>query len=429
MDIQIKTMNHYFYKSLTTLLYCKRYYFLTLFLICISFQSSLNARTYPALQALIDVAKPNDTLIISAGIYSGPVTLDFPITLEGNGQVTIDGGGKNSVVYVDTDGAQLRNLHLTNSGDSHNQTDACIQVRGNFNIIKDNVLDNCLFGIDLQQSNHNIIRRNRIRSKDRSLGLRGDAIRLWYSMNNKVTHNEIKDSRDTVIWYSKDNLIADNTSTGGRYALHFMYSQHNRVENNTYHDNSVGIFLMYSDSVEVRNNHISHALGATGMGIGFKETSDVIIENNQIIYCATGIYLDLSPYQPDTVNHFISNELAYNGVGVLFHNDWHSNIFEKNQFKGNHNQVAVQGASTAKRNQWQGNYWDDYIGFDRDKNNIGDTPYIIYAYSDQIWMDVKAASFFKATPLLEVLNFLERLAPFSEPTLVLQDDKPIFSKE
>lgn len=370
-------------------------------------------------------AQPGETLLLPPGVYAGPIIVNVPITIDGNHQATIDGGGKGTVVKLTTDGAQLRNLHLTNSGKSYDQIDACVQVRGHFNIIKDNVLDNCLFGIDLQQADHNIVRRNQIRSKPLSLGLRGDAIRLWYSMNNKITDNEITDSRDTVVWYSKDNLIAHNVTTGSRYALHFMYSQFNRVENNRYQDNSVGIFLMYSDGVVVTNNQIFHAVGATGMGIGLKETSDVTLTNNQIVYCATGIYSDLSPYQPDTTNRIIANQIAYNSIGVLFHNDWPGNLFKHNQFKGNHTAVAVPGATTANRNRWQGNYWDDYTGFDRDANGIGDTPHEIYAYANQLWLDIPATGFFKGTILLEVLNFLERLAPFSEPVLVLRDSSPL----
>ena len=61
---------------------------------------------------------------------------------------------------------------------------------------------------------------------------------------------------------------------------------------------TVGIFLIYSDGVMVRNNRIRHASGPTGVGIGFKETSDLIIEDNQILYCATGLYIDVSPFQP-----------------------------------------------------------------------------------------------------------------------------------
>ncbi len=381
-------------------------------------------KSYPPFQELVDAAKPNETLRPPPGTYAGPVIIDMPITIDGGNQVTIDAGGKDTVVYLDTDGAQLRNLHLTNSGESHNQIDSCVQVRGNFNIIKDNIMDNCLFGVDLQQSDYNIVRRNRISSKPLSLGLRGDSVRLWYSMGNKVTDNKITNSRDMVVWYSKDNLIARNISKGGRYALHFMYSQFNQVEDNVYQDNSVGIFLMYSDDVEVRGNLISHALGATGMGIGFKETSNVTIENNQIIYCATGIYLDLSPFQPDTTNRIIGNKIAYNNIALLFHNDWAGNIVKNNQFIGNHSQVAVQGANTARRNVWENNYWDDYAGFDRNHDGIGDTPYEIYAYADQIWMDIPSTQFFRGSAVLELLNFLERLAPFSEPVMILRDPKP-----
>ncbi len=382
----------------------------------------------PSLQDLIDKAEPNETLLIPAGTYKGPVMLDFPITLDGQNQVTIDAGGTGSVVYIDTDGAQVRNLHLTNSGSSHNDIDACVQVRGNFNIVKDNQMDNCLFGVDLQQSNSNIVRRNTITSKAVELGMRGDAIRLWYSMNNKVTYNKVNKSRDIVVWYSKDNTISHNTATNGRYSLHFMYSKYNLVEHNHFYKNSVGIFLMYSDDVIVRDNYIAYAMGTTGMGVGFKETSNAVIENNQFLYCAVGIYLDLSPYQPDTTNQIKNNLIAYNGTGMLFHNDWTGNVISGNRFKGNLQQVSVQGAYTAKRNQWSGNYWDDYQGFDRDNDHVGDTPYQLYAYADRVWMDIPHAQFFKGSPMLEVLDFLERLAPFSEPSLVLEDKTPLLER-
>lgn len=376
------------------------------------------------LQPLVDAAEPNSTLLLEPGVYAGPVIVETPITIDGQGHATVDGGGKGSVFVLDTDGAQLRNLHITNSGDSHNDIDSGVQVRGDFNVIKDNVIDHTLFGVDLQQSSNNIVRRNKISSHPVDLGLRGDAIRLWYSFNNKITDNEITDSRDTVVWYSKDNLIAGNSATRGRYALHFMYSQYNRVEYNTYYDNSVGIFLMYSDGVVVRHNKISHATGTTGMGIGFKETSDVTVEHNDVIYCAAGIYLDVSPYQPDTTNRILNNRIAYNGAGVLFHNDWWGNVIRGNRFEGNITQVAVQDSGSAMRQVWEANHFDDYQGFDRDADGVGDAPHEVYAYADRIWLDKPFASFFKGTPLLEVLDFLERLAPFSEPVLVMRDAKP-----
>jgi nitrous oxidase accessory protein len=384
-----------------------------------------NAASHPPLQDLVDKAEPNSILVPPAGIYSGPVTLDFPLTIDGRNGVTIDAGGKGSVVYVDTDGAVLKNLHLTNSGNSHNDIDSGVQVRGNFNVIKDNVIDNCLFGVDLQQSEHNIVRRNRISSKPVELGVRGDSVRLWYSFYNKITDNIIRDSRDMVVWYSADNVIARNDSRNGRYSLHFMYSRFNEVDSNHYENNSVGIFLMYSDSVVVENNYIAYANGPTGMGIGFKETSDVEISGNQIVYCATGLYIDVSPYQPDTTNRIRNNVVAFTSIAINFLNDWTGNIFEGNSFKGNQTQISVAGGKTANRNHWKGNHWDDYEGFDLNKDGIGDTPYELYAYADRIWMDVPAARFFQGTPVMAVLDFLERLAPFSQPNMMVRDEQPL----
>ncbi len=379
------------------------------------------------LQALIDAAKPNDTIVPEPGTYRGSITIDKPLTLDGQGKVTIDGLGKGSVIYLETDGAVIRNLRLTHSGESHNDIDAGVQVRGNFNVIKDNVIDDCLFGVDLQQSENNIVRRNRISSKDFPLGQRGDSVRLWYSFNNKITYNTIDNSRDMVVWYSRDNVIAHNTIRDSRYSLHFMYSQYNEVEYNRYYNNAVGIFLMYSDGVVVRHNHIAHAAGPTGVGIGFKETSDLVIENNEVLYCATGFYIDVSPYQPDTTNRFRGNLLAYNGIGVRFLNDWKGNIFTGNNFSDNLTQIQVGGGGSANRNVWKGNYWSDYEGFDLNRDGIGDRPYQLFAYADSIWSDVPYAQFFKGSPMLETLDFLERLAPFSDPLLLARDDEPLIA--
>jgi nitrous oxidase accessory protein len=381
----------------------------------------------PGLQEMVDATPEGGVLSPPAGTYAGPVKIRRPIQIEGNGAVTIDGGGKGSVVYLLTNGASLRGLTLRNSGDNHDTLDACVQVRGHRNEIRDSVLENCLFGVDLQQSNENVIEANRIGSKDADMGLRGDGLRLWYSRDNEIIDNVITNVRDVVVWYSADNTIRGNRVTGSRYALHFMYSKTNKVEENHYEGNMVGVFLMYSDGVELRRNFIQGALGATGMGVGFKESSNVVLEDNAIIYCAKGIYLDISPYQPDTVNRFIGNQLAYNGTGIVFHNDWHSNIFRSNDFQGNFTQVGVRGGGSASRNTWQGNHWDDYRGFDRSGDGYGDKPYELFAYSDRIWQEMPKTGFFRSSFLFEAIDFLDRLAPFAKPTLVLRDDTPRFN--
>ncbi|MCL2160407.1 MAG: nitrous oxide reductase family maturation protein NosD [Betaproteobacteria bacterium] len=380
-------------------------------------------------QPLVDAAEPGSTLRPPPGVYSGPVDVNKPLTIEGGGAVTIDAGDKGTVMTLNANDSVVRGLRLTGSGSSHDTDDACLDVRGNRNVIEDLIADNCLFGIDLKQSSRSVVRRNHIRSKPVDLGMRGDGLRLWYSNDNLIEANEVLDSRDMVAWYSHRNVFRGNTGMRSRYSIHFMFADDNIVENNHFKDNAVGVYFMYTHGGVARGNVITHATGATGMGIGFKESSGTVIENNEIIYCGVGIGSDLSPFQPDSTIELRGNRFAYNGVAILFNSETGGNNLRDNVFEGNLTDVSYGGRSeNPEKNFWEGNYWDTYQGFDANGDGFGDTPHEAYAWADQLWMEFPMASFFRSSPVLELLDFLERLAPFSSPALILRDDKPRFDK-
>ncbi|AXS79605.1 nitrous oxide reductase family maturation protein NosD [Dechloromonas sp. HYN0024] len=382
-------------------------------------------------QDLVDKAPAGSVLKPPAGSYAGPVVINKPLTIDGGGQVSIDAGDRGTVMILNASNSTLRGLRLTGSGDSHDSDDSCLDVRGDGNTIENLTMDNCLFGLDLKQSNHSIIRGNSIHSKDRELGVRGDGLRLWYSNDNLIEKNRIIDSRDMVAWYSHKNIFRENLGRRSRYSIHFMFANDNVVERNEFYDNAVGVYFMYTEGGIVRDNVISHATGATGMGIGFKEASGTIIENNEIIYCGVGIGSDLSPFQPDSNIEIRGNRFAYNGTGILFNSETGGNNMIDNIFEGNLTQVAYGGHgdnNNSPKNVWRGNYWDDYQGFDRDGDGFGDKTHELYAYADQIWMELPIARFFRSSPVMELLDFLERLAPFSTPDLILRDEQPRFIK-
>ena len=379
----------------------------------------------PALvQALIDMAQPGQVIVPPPGRYRGPLRVTRPVILDGQGKVTLDGDGKGSVLWVMTDGATVRNLRIVNSGDQHPEQDAGIQVRGHANVIEDNLIENTLFGFSLEKSDRNIIRRNRYFGQDLDMPRRGDGIKVWYSNDNEISDNEFNNGRDVVFWYASGNKFLRNVERGGRYGLHVMKSSENLAEGNLFYDNMTGISLMYDHGDVIRNNYIVRSTGTVGVCLSLKESSDVVVENNDLMYCGSGIAMDVSPYEPGTKNHIRGNRIAYNNVGVSFVNDWKDSIFTGNLFTGNITEVAVYGGGSAMRNVWDGNRWDDYQGFDRAGDGIGDTPHRVYGYAGQVWMDVPNTRFFKGSPLLEVLDFLDRLAPFSEPTLLLEDKRP-----
>ena len=379
------------------------------------------------LQDAIDNAKSGSKLQLPNGIYRGNIVIDKPLIIEGQSKKTIIEGDRNgTVITITSPFVTVKNLTIRGSGAEHERVDAGVAIKkaDHCNVI-DCHLEDVLFGIDLQEVQDSNISGNFITSKPFALGLRGDAIRLWYSVDNTLTHNHITKSRDFVVWYSHGNLIANNYAEYGRYSLHFMYTGKNIVKDNTFKHNSVGIFFMYSKDTIATGNTIENSIGTTGLGIGLKDSSNYVIKNNKILYNARGLYIDRSPFEPDTKNYISNNLILYNSEGVHFHSLSLHNVFNGNTIKGNIESVVNDSYNTKiTQNEWDGNYWGDYEGFDRDKDGIGDTPYKVYYYADKIWMLNPNAKFFYGSPVISILNFMAKVAPISEPVVLLTDKHP-----
>ena len=383
--------------------------------------------TANVLQDAIDNAPKGSKLELPEGVYKGNIVIDKPLIIDGKNQkAIIEGDGKGTVVTIKSPFVTLQNLTIRHSGAEHERVDAGVALKKvhHTNILHCKIVDS-LFGIDMEQSSECNISHNFITSKPFSLGLRGDAIRLWYSNDNILTHNHITKSRDFVVWYSHGNLIANNFGEYGRYSLHFMYTGKNIVKNNKFSHNSVGIFFMYSQDTIATGNTVMNSLGTTGLGIGLKDCSNYTVKNNNILYCARGLYIDRSPFEPDTVNNFEGNKILYNSEGVHFHSLSLHNIFKNNIIKGNIETVVNDSYNMkVTENVWDGNYWDDYQGFDKNNDGIGDTPHTLYYYADKMWLLNPNVKFFYGSPVISILNFLAKLAPISEPVKLLTDPHP-----
>lgn len=394
------------------------------FAFCLLFFNFLYANL---LQEAIDKAPEGSILKLPKGVYKGSIVIKKPLSIIGKEDgVIIDGQGIGTVVTINSPYVTLKNLIIQNSGARHENLDAGIRIENS----KQSEISNCiirdsLFGLDISMTNNSIFSNNYITSKDFDLGLRGDGLRLWYSNDNIVTKNKLIKSRDMVVWYSHGNEISENYGEYNRYSLHFMYAGKNYVRNNTYKFNSVGIFFMYSKDTIATGNVVKSSLGATGMGIGLKDVSNFTLKNNTVLYNATGIYIDRSPFEPDTKNWIEENQVLYNSEAIHFHSLSEDNVIKGNTILGNIEDVVndSRGARTYK-NEIIGNYWDNYEGFDKNADNIGDTPHKVYKYADQLWVYNPNVKFFYGSPVISLLNFLAKLAPFSEPVFLMQDNKP-----
>lgn len=383
---------------------------------------------YPPFQALIDATPTGGTLHPKPGVYAGPALISRQIIIDGGGKVTVDGGGASSVLIINASGAVVRGLLLTNSGSSHDSLDAGIALTGNGNSIEDNVIDGTLFGISLKRANQNTLRRNRIRSKPAELAMRGEAIRLWYSMDNLVEGNDIDQARDVTLMNSPRNHLVSNIIRNSRYGIHMFFSPDSVIERNSLDRNATGVIVLNSDRVKLLRNRVFHSLGVSGAGLAFKMSAEGLAEGNEVVHCAVGLLAD-SPVEPASRTMLRGNRFAHNAIGIQFSGERGGHVLHNNSFENNLIHVSMMfGSGDASKNEWRGNYWDDYQGFDLNHDGVGDTPYELYAYADRIWLEIPKARFFRNSPVLELLDFLERLAPFSAPDMLLRDPAPLFIK-
>ena len=376
------------------------------------------------LQSLIDATPSGGTLQLMPGTYTGPAVIDRPMVLDGGGNAKVDGLHKGTVLVVRTNSAVVRGLIIGGSGDSHDRIDGGILVEGHHNRIENNRLDDVLFGITLHSANHNTVRGNRIRSRPVDIADRGDGLRIWNGTGNHIEGNDIAMIRDVTISNSPRNRYVGNRIRDSRRAMNFLFSGRSLVEDNDLQYNATGLTILNSDGIIIRKNRIAHAMDTSGAGIALKESSAALVHDNEIVHCAVGIMAD-SPLHDLNRITIIGNRLSHNITGISFYGERGGHLVYYNRFEHNLWQAAVGGDEKNDLNVWYGNYWDDYQGFDRNNDGIGDTPYEIRAYADRIWMDTPKARFFRNSPLLELLDFLERLAPFSSPTLVLRDAAPV----
>jgi nitrous oxidase accessory protein len=229
---------------------------------------------------------------------------------------------------------------------------------------------------------------------------------------------------------SNDNNISKNYIQECRYAIFTQHSKNITVIDNVLKDNAVGIFLEASRDINVSSNSIKGHHGAqTSLGILLKAASNIHVEKNNIAECNQALYIDNSPKIRDTKNWILDNKIIYSTKGLNFKNYSVKNVIKRNELFGNMDNVMSDSRSgLTNQNEVESNYWDDYEGFDVNRDNIGDTPHKKYLYLDALLVKNPELGFFYGSAALSMLNFLLKIAPFIQPVFLVEDKKPIFKK-
>ena len=383
------------------------------------------------LQDSINNAPSGATIKLDRGIYLGNIYINKPLTLVGEEDgVIIQGDGTTTTLRIESSNVILKNLTISNSGNNMISLDAAISMKKvqRCQVIHCKLL-NSLYGIDMMMVQNSLFSDNYITSKDNDISLKGDALKVWYSSNNIIQNNTIEYSRDVTLTYSHNNIIKNNHFTNNRFALHVSHSNNNKIKDNSFKFNSVSIMIMGAKDTVVKSNRIESSKGAAGIGIVIKGVSNFILDNNIIRYNAQGIYVDNKGNEKGMQRYITNNIISYNKEAMHFHAVITNNTITHNQIFANiEDSIKDIKGIPPHDNIIEYNYWDRYEGFDRDKDNIGDTPHQIYQYADQLWHYNNKIKFFYASPIMTLLNFLTAVAPFVEPVLLLEDKHPIAKK-
>ena len=378
----------------------------------------------PTLRAGMAAAKAGDVLRLGAGTYRGPLRMEKPLTLSpqpgAEGRVVIDGGGAGRVVEIKAAGVEISGLRIVRSGDDIEQTDACIYVHGEAGQARllDNDLRECLFGIWVNGATESRIEGNRIQGMVKAIfSDRGNGINLWQVKNAIVSRNVITQARDGIyLSVSTQSEVRDNLMYKLRFGIHYMYNDKNRIIGNTACNSLVGLAMMFSKGLEIRGNL---ALNNRDHGFMLRSIQDSRIVANRSLGNGKGIFLNDSSF-----NELSGNHVEENTIGVHVIAGSKDNRVYGNNFVDNPTQVRF---SWSKPILWdhagRGNYWSDYLGWDMNRDGLGDKTYHASNRLDQLLFRYPQMKMLASSPVVQLMQALETRFPVIRPAGI-QDRYP-----
>lgn len=380
---------------------------------------------YATITEALAAARPGDRVLVRAGTYREPtlVVRTARVTVQGEGWPVIDGEGAREVLVIAADDVTVRGLVVTRTGVSNLEDRAGIRARDVRNcVIEHNRLRDNLFGIYLQRSADCQVRDNDIEAHGVSQTSSGNGIHLWYSPGARVERNRVRGHRDGIYFeFSALGVTRENVSERSqRYGLHFMFSDSCRYERNTFRDNNSGVAVMYSRGVVIHDNRFERSWGSAAYGLLLKDIMGGEITGNLFSRNSTGLYVEGSSRLDVRGNSFTQNGWAAKVMA-----DADENRFTANRFSGNAFDVTTNSRSA--NSTFDGNWWDEYKGYDLNRDGVGDTPFHPVRLFALVVEQHPPALLLLRSPLVAILDAAERVLPVLTPE-ALVDRHPLMRR-
>ncbi len=405
-------------------------FLLVLLLVIASYNQYSFAKVTPVtvnddLQKVLNASQNGDVITLSAGKYLGNFIIAKQITLRGENGTVIDAQGhghglvlKNSYITIDS-------LNIINWGADLDEENSGIYVnnqrvneRAVGLVIKNNSLSGDGFGIWLNHATKATILNNKVNG---NLSLpsakRGNGIQATNVTNSHIADNDVFDVRDGIyVIASQHNLIEKNTVHQLRYGIHYMNSNDNVVKDNTAYNTRAGYALMSSSRLTVTGNKVTNSedygfllnfldestlsdnyiknvwtkpenvmAGRAGKGFFVYNSSANVLENNTVDTTEIGIHLTAGSENIQVYgNNFINNPTPVKYV---------SNTEQEWSKDG------------------RGNYWSSYLGWDIDKDGIGDTIFEPNDGIDKLVWQYPEMKMIMDSPAIVILRWVQQQFP------------------
>lgn len=372
------------------------------------------------------------------GLYKGHFVLDVPIHLICELGATFDANNEKNALNVRAPNSTLEGCQFQNWGtDLTNMNSAIFVERSAEHAkIQNNRTQGQSFGIwvdatrGIQILNNKIQGDDLVRTQDR-----GNGIHLYAVLNGVISGNELWHVRDGLyIEASNDNLIENNYLHDMRYGVHYMFSHRNKLLNNLTERTRTGYTLMQSRQLYVENNRSRFD---QNYGILMNYITYSTIKNNQVTDVQAGqgdgvhiqggegkgIFIYNSLFNTITGNSFKNSALGIHLTAGSEDNKIYDNAFINNQTQVKYVAVRYQEWSVEGR----GNYWSDYLGWDRNNDGIGDIPYEPNDNVDKLLWNYPQVRLLMNSPAIELLRWVQRAFPVVKYPGV-QDSHPLMEK-
>lgn len=373
------------------------------------FPAHLTAHANVDVQQLIDETPANGTLKLEQGTYEGPFTLTKPITIIGEKGVKIK-SKSNGFIAKKVEGITLEQLEFKTKK-APLQIDSSEQVhleKLTFFIQKESVHLNNITGLTLKQLDVSSDSKKHFSQKP-------NGIDVFKSNNIAVDGLTMTNLQDGIYFERVEDVsVKSTTSTYGRYGIHFMYGKRIELRENTVTNNVTGLMLMIVEDLTVEKNVVKRQLMINSNGLYLYDVQRATVQQNDFLENTVATVWNQVRNTTFRENVFQSNSTVVEAKRSP------DVVVNDNEFIGN----ILAARSDKHLFILDHNMYDDYKGYDFDRNNIGDTPHQTYTSFGQ-WMVRKPVyQYFIEAPSVVLLNKMDEQAKTTDAN-VLIDETPV----